>query len=101
MTMLLNIWVQLRNQEPKIFFAKLSDDQSKDSQLIGQFGVGFYSSFIVADSVTVNTRAAGAAVDQAVRWHSGGEGDYSVEDIEKASVVPKLSCTYVRMKKNF
>jgi len=69
----------------KDFFAKLSDDQSKDSQLIGQFGVGFYSSFIVADSVTVNTRAAGAAVDQAVRWHSGGEGDYSVEDIEKAS----------------
>lgn len=69
----------------KDFFAKLSDDQSKDSQLIGQFGVGFYSSFIVADRVTVNTRAAGVATDQAVRWESTGEGDYSVEDIEKAS----------------
>ncbi|OLQ69348.1 molecular chaperone HtpG [Photobacterium proteolyticum] len=69
----------------KDFFAKLSEDQSKDSQLIGQFGVGFYSSFIVADSVTVNTRAAGAPADQAVCWHSSGEGDYSVEDIEKAS----------------
>jgi molecular chaperone HtpG len=69
----------------KDFFAKLSEDQSKDSQLIGQFGVGFYSSFIVADSVTVNTRAAGVPADQAVCWHSSGEGDYSVEDIEKAS----------------
>jgi len=69
----------------KDFFAKLNEDQSKDSQLIGQFGVGFYSSFIVADSVTVNTRAAGVAADQAVCWHSGGEGDYSVEDIEKPS----------------
>ncbi|MGR5146100.1 molecular chaperone HtpG [Photobacterium alginatilyticum] len=69
----------------KDFFAKLSEDQSKDSQLIGQFGVGFYSSFIVADSVTVNTRAAGAPADQAVCWHSSGEGDYSVEDTEKAS----------------
>lgn len=69
----------------KDFFAKLSEDQSKDSQLIGQFGVGFYSSFIVADRVTVNTRAAGVAADQAVRWESTGEGDYSVEDIEKAS----------------
>lgn len=69
----------------KDFFAKLSEDQSKESQLIGQFGVGFYSAFIVADSVTVNTRAAGVAADQAVRWHSSGEGDYSVEDIEKES----------------
>ncbi|NAW67261.1 molecular chaperone HtpG [Photobacterium halotolerans] len=67
----------------KDFFSKLSEDQSKDSQLIGQFGVGFYSSFIVADAVTVNTRAAGAAVEQAVSWHSTGEGDYTVEDIEK------------------
>ncbi|WP_120510397.1 molecular chaperone HtpG [Photobacterium salinisoli] len=67
----------------KDFFSKLSEDQSKDSQLIGQFGVGFYSSFIVADAVTVNTRAAGAAADQAVSWHSTGEGDYTVEDIEK------------------
>lgn len=69
----------------KDFFAKLSDDETKDSQLIGQFGVGFYSAFIVADAVTVNTRAAGVAADQAVSWQSGGEGDYTVEDIEKAS----------------
>ncbi|WEM43100.1 molecular chaperone HtpG [Photobacterium sp. DA100] len=69
----------------KDFFAKLSEDESKDSQLIGQFGVGFYSAFIVADSVTVNTRAAGVAADQAVSWQSGGEGDYTVEDIVKES----------------
>ncbi|MFC1507654.1 molecular chaperone HtpG [Pseudomonadota bacterium] len=68
----------------KDFFAKLSEDQTKESQLIGQFGVGFYSAFIVADSVTVNTRAAGVAADQAVSWHSAGEGDYTVEDITKA-----------------
>ncbi|AJR07907.1 molecular chaperone HtpG [Photobacterium gaetbulicola] len=67
----------------KDFFAKLSEDESKDSQLIGQFGVGFYSAFIVADSVTVNTRAAGVAADQAVSWQSSGEGDYTVEDITK------------------
>ena len=69
----------------KDFFAKLSEDESKDSQLIGQFGVGFYSAFIVADSVTVNTRAAGVPAEQAVSWQSGGEGDYTVEDIEKES----------------
>ncbi|KHT63164.1 heat shock protein 90 [Photobacterium gaetbulicola] len=69
----------------KDFFAKLSEDESKDSQLIGQFGVGFYSAFIVADSVTVNTRAAGVAADQAVSWQSSGEGDYTVEDITKES----------------
>ncbi len=67
------------------FFAKLSEDQSKDSQLIGQFGVGFYSAFIVADAVTVRTRAAGLAADQAVQWHSAGEGDYTVETITKES----------------
>ncbi len=67
----------------KEFFAKLSDEQSKDSQLIGQFGVGFYSAFIVADAVTVRTRAAGVNADQAVQWHSAGEGDYTIEDITK------------------
>jgi molecular chaperone HtpG len=67
------------------FFAKLTDDQSKDSQLIGQFGVGFYSAFIVADSVTVRTRAAGASVDEAVQWHSSGEGEYTIETINKES----------------
>ncbi len=67
------------------FFAKMSEEQSKDSQLIGQFGVGFYSAFIVADAVTVRTRAAGAEADQAVQWHSAGEGEYTLEDISKAS----------------
>ncbi|WP_318509226.1 molecular chaperone HtpG [Photobacterium leiognathi] len=67
----------------KEFFAQLKEDESKDSQLIGQFGVGFYSAFIVADSVTVNTRAAGTAADEAVSWQSAGEGDYSIENITK------------------
>ncbi|WP_318483623.1 molecular chaperone HtpG [Photobacterium leiognathi] len=67
----------------KEFFAQLKEDESKDSQLIGQFGVGFYSAFIVADSVTVNTRAAGTAAEEAVSWQSAGEGDYSIENITK------------------
>ncbi|ELL0560215.1 molecular chaperone HtpG [Vibrio vulnificus] len=67
------------------FFSKLSQEQSKDSQLIGQFGVGFYSAFIVADAVTVRTRAAGLSADQAVLWHSAGEGEYTVEGITKES----------------
>jgi len=66
------------------FFTNLTGDQAKDSQLIGQFGVGFYSSFIVADKVTVNTRAAGASADQGVRWESAGEGSYDLTDITKA-----------------
>lgn len=67
----------------KEFFSKLTEEQGKESQLIGQFGVGFYSAFIVADAVTVRTRAAGVASDQAVQWHSEGEGEYSIEDISK------------------
>ncbi|UZK03346.1 molecular chaperone HtpG [Venatoribacter cucullus] len=66
------------------FLSKLSGDQKKDSQLIGQFGVGFYSAFIVADKVTVETRRAGEAADAAVRWESAGEGDFTLESIEKA-----------------
>lgn len=68
----------------KDFFSNLSGDQAKDSQLIGQFGVGFYSSFIVAEKVTVNTRAAGADKSAGVQWVSEGEGDFAVGDIEKA-----------------
>ncbi|QIZ77147.1 molecular chaperone HtpG [Ferrimonas lipolytica] len=64
------------------FFSHLSGDAAKDSQLIGQFGVGFYSAFIVADKVTVNTRAAGEA--QAVQWESNGEGQFTTAEIEKA-----------------
>ncbi|GGY06852.1 molecular chaperone HtpG [Massilia dura] len=69
----------------KEFFGKLSGDQQKDAALIGQFGVGFYSGFIVADRITVETRRAGLAANEAVRWESAGEGDYSIEPIEKAS----------------
>ncbi|MDR0529452.1 MAG: molecular chaperone HtpG [Zoogloeaceae bacterium] len=65
------------------FFKSLTGDQARDARLIGQFGVGFYSSFIVADKVTVVSRRAGVAADQAVRWESAGEGDFSVEITEK------------------
>ncbi|MDN5369387.1 MAG: molecular chaperone HtpG [Shewanella sp.] len=65
------------------FFKNLSGDAAKDSQLIGQFGVGFYSAFIVADKVTVRTRAAGAKPDEAVQWESNGEGSFTVENIVK------------------
>ena len=65
------------------FFSNLSGDQAKDSQLIGQFGVGFYSSFIVADRVTVNTRRAGDAADQGVRWESEGKGEFDLTPITK------------------
>ncbi|MBL8421538.1 MAG: molecular chaperone HtpG, partial [Dechloromonas sp.] len=66
------------------FFSALTGDQAKDAHLIGQFGVGFYSSFIVADKVTVVSRRAGVEPNQAVRWESGGEGDFTVEMVEKA-----------------
>ncbi len=66
------------------FIKNLSGDQKKDSQLIGQFGVGFYSSFIVAERVVVETRRAGAAADEAFRWSCEGEADYQIENIERA-----------------
>ncbi|NYA26646.1 molecular chaperone HtpG [Haemophilus haemolyticus] len=69
----------------KEFLTALGQDQAKNSQLIGQFGVGFYSAFIVADKVTVKTRAAGEEAGKAVLWESAGEGEYSVADIEKKS----------------
>lgn len=67
------------------FFKNLSGESSKDSQLIGQFGVGFYSAFIVAKKVTVRTRAAGHKADEAVLWESEGEGNFTVDTITKAS----------------
>ncbi|MCE3237102.1 MAG: htpG [Gammaproteobacteria bacterium] len=67
------------------FLAQLTGDQKKDSHLIGQFGVGFYSSFIIADKVTVNTRRAGLTKEQGVTWESNGEGDYTIAAIEKPS----------------
>ena len=64
------------------FFAALSGDQAKDARLIGQFGVGFYSSFIVADRVTLVTRRAGLPANEGVRWESAGEGEYTIERID-------------------
>jgi len=67
------------------FFSKLSGDQAADSQLIGQFGVGFYSAFIVADKVTVRSRAAGSATSEGVEWSSEGEGEFTTAKIEKSN----------------
>ena len=66
------------------FLQQMTGDQKKDAQLIGQFGVGFYSSFIVADKVVVETRRAGLSADEAVRWESDGQGEFTVENIERS-----------------
>lgn len=68
----------------KAFMESIGSDQAKNSQLIGQFGVGFYSSFIVADNVTVKTRSATSKEDEAVEWQSSGEGEYTISAISKA-----------------
>jgi molecular chaperone HtpG len=65
------------------FFESLTGDEAKDSQLIGQFGVGFYSSFIVADRVTLETREAGGDPEEGVRWESAGEGEFTLETVYK------------------
>jgi len=75
----------------KKFLEAMSGDQAKDAQMIGQFGVGFYSSFIVADKVTLETRRAGAAADEAVRWESDGGGSFSLENIEKETRGTKVT----------
>ncbi|MGD8999745.1 MAG: molecular chaperone HtpG [Granulosicoccaceae bacterium] len=67
----------------KQFFESLTGDQARDANLIGQFGVGFYSAFIVADKVTLETRRAGTSSEHGVRWISGGEGDYTLETIDR------------------
>ncbi|MBJ9986562.1 molecular chaperone HtpG [Acinetobacter sp. S40] len=69
----------------KDFMSKLTGDQKSDAQLIGQFGVGFYSGFIVADKITVESRRAGLPAEEGVRWISGGTGEFEVEQISKAS----------------
>ena len=74
----------IANSGTEDFLSKLSADEAKSSQLIGQFGVGFYSAFIVADRVTVRSRAASAAPDQAVCWSSDGTGTYTSEETTKA-----------------
>src|SRR5574343_178502 len=66
------------------FMSRLSGDQKADAQLIGQFGVGFYSGFIVADKITVESRRAGLPPEEGVRWISGGTGDFEVEAITRA-----------------
>ncbi len=66
------------------FFSRLSGDQQEDAALIGQFGVGFYSAFIVADRVTLTTRRAGLTREHGVRWESAGAGDYTLETVERA-----------------
>lgn len=67
------------------FFESLTGDQARDTQLIGQFGVGFYSAFIVADKVTLTTRRAGLPANQGVRWISAGDGSYTLETVEKTT----------------
>jgi len=69
----------------KDFMGKLSGDQKQDAQLIGQFGVGFYSGFIVADKITVESRRAGLKAEDGVRWVSSGSGDFEVETITRAA----------------
>jgi len=69
----------------RAFLDNMSGDQQKDANLIGQFGVGFYSSFIVADKVTVTTRRAGLTSEHGVRWESSGEGEYDLENVEKTA----------------
>jgi len=73
----------IANSGTKKFLEKMTGDQAKDSQLIGQFGVGFYSAFIVADKVTLTTRKAGSNSDQGVLWESNGDGEFTLETIEK------------------
>lgn len=73
------------------FFESLTGDQARDSQLIGQFGVGFYSAFIVADRVTLETRKAGTGTEHGVRWESSGEGDFTLENIERAEHGTKVT----------
>jgi molecular chaperone HtpG len=67
------------------FFSRMTGDQKQDANLIGQFGVGFYSAFIVADKVTVVTRRAGLPAEQGMKWESAGEGEFSIEPITRAS----------------
>ncbi len=73
----------IANSGTRKFLDNLTGEQAKDAQMIGQFGVGFYSAFIVADNVTVETRRAGLTPEHGVRWHSSGEGEFDLENIEK------------------
>ncbi len=83
------------------FLSNLSGDQKKDSQLIGQFGVGFYSAFIVASTVEVVTRRAGSPSSEGVRWVSSGEADYSIEQVEKVDRGTSITLTLRPEEKEF
>ncbi len=85
----------------KAFLDRLSGDEKLDAHLIGQFGVGFYSSFIVADKVTVNTRKAGEASDSGVRWESDGGGEYSLENIDREAHGTEVILHFKEAEKNF
>jgi molecular chaperone HtpG len=85
----------------KEFIAALNQDQIKDSQLIGQFGVGFYSAFMIADKVTVLTRRANLAADQAVSWESCGDGEYTVENTHKDSIGTEVILHIKKDEDNF
>ncbi len=74
----------------KEFFSSLTGDKARDANLIGQFGVGFYSSFIVADRVSVESRRAGLSASEAIRWESDGSGEFSIEPIERAERGTKI-----------
>lgn len=75
------------------YLEALSGEQKADSRLIGQFGVGFYSAFVVADKVTVITRRAGEPTDAGVRWESDGKGEYTLEETNVSERAPPWCCT--------
>ena len=85
----------------KAFLDRLSGDEKADAHLIGQFGVGFYSSFIVADKVTVQTRRAGEGAGAGVRWESDGGGEYSLESIERDSHGTEVTLHFKESEKEF
>jgi molecular chaperone HtpG len=85
----------------KEFLAALTGEQAKDAHLIGQFGVGFYSSFIVADKVTVITRRAGFTPENGVRWESAGQGDYTIENVAKESRGTEVTLHLKKDEKEF
>lgn len=80
----------IANSGTKKFLDNLTGEQAKDAEMIGQFGVGFYASFIVADNVVVETRRAGLGAEHGVRWVSSGEGEFDLENIEKAERGTKI-----------
>ena len=83
------------------FVAALEGEQKKDAQLIGQFGVGFYSGFIVADRITVESRRAGLPAEDGVRWSSAGSGDFEVETSPVPGAARRWCCTCVTARKSF